>query len=118
MKGAVASPTRARVDGRAQGRADTLQQGLQHRQRETATRFTIGSLAELLVGKIPEPGHRDIAVENLENKKMNRRHRIEETLAKTIANFVAHRSNLPGIEDMGKIFLNAPQGGANTLKHP
>ena len=60
-----------------QGPADTLQQSLQHLQGETAARLTIAGLTELLVRELPETGDGEVAVQNLDDKEVNRSNRIE-----------------------------------------
>ena len=106
----MAAPAAGVVEARTQGGADALQQGLQHRQRQTASRFTIGGLAERLVAKVLKSGHGEVAVENLYHEELNRGDRVEEALAKTIADLAADGGNLPRVENLGKVFLNPPQG--------
>src|ERR1019366_7459303 len=101
VKKAMAAPASGVLQGRAQGGADASQQGLQHRQRETASRFTISGLAEGFVGKVLEPGHGEVAVENLYHEELNRGKGIEYPLAKTIADLAADGGNLPRVENLG-----------------
>ena len=118
VKGAMAAPAAGVVEGRTQGGADASQQGLQHRQRQTASRFTIGGLAERLVAKVLKSGHGEVAVKNLYHEELNGGNRVEEALAKTIADLAADGGDLPRVENLGKVFLNPPQGDAHRVDHP
>ena len=83
VKGAMAAPAAGVVESRTQGGADALQQGLQHRQRQTAWRFTISGLAEGFVAKVLEPGHGEVAVENLYHEELNGGNRVEGGVGET-----------------------------------
>ena len=114
----MAAPASGVVDGRAQGDADALQQGLQHREREPASRFTIGGLAERLVGKVLESGYGEVAVKNLHNEELNGSDRVQQAFAKDIAGLPADGGDLPRVENRRKVFLNASQGDAHRVYHP
>src|SRR5665213_3339562 len=94
VENTMAAPASGVLQGRAQGGADASQQGLQHRQRETAPRLTISGLAEGFVGKVLKSGHGEVAVENLYYEELNRGKGIEDALAKTIADLAADAGNL------------------------
>src|SRR6266581_1327971 len=103
VKSAVLAPATRFVHDRLQGRADTFQQRLQDLQRKTAACVAVSGFAELLVGEFLKPGHSEVAVENLGNKAVNCRNRIEDTFAKAVADFAARLSYLLRIENLCQI---------------
>ena len=57
-------------------------------------------------------------MKNLYHEKLNGGNRVEEALAKTIADLAADGGDLPRVENLGKVFLNPPQGNAHRVDHP
>ena len=103
VKSAVLAPATRFVHDRLQGRADTLQQSLQDLYGKTAACIAVSSFAELLVREVLKPGNGKVAVDNLGNKEVNCRSRVENTLAKAVADFAAHLGYLLSIENLSEI---------------
>ena len=118
MEGAVPTPAAVIVHGRAQGGAHALQQRLQDDQGKAAAGLAISGLRKNALGEILETGHGEIAVEDLDNKEVDRGNGIQQPLAKVIADFPAHLKNLASVENLGNLSLNAPQGGVDIFEHP
>jgi hypothetical protein len=89
MEGAMSVPAAVAVHRGAKGSSDTLQQCLQNLQRESASGPAIGRLAENPVGEVLEPGDGEVAVEDLDNKEVNRGDRIQDAPTKLVASFAA-----------------------------
>src|ERR1700730_3346148 len=108
MEGAMFTPATAFLHDWLQGGADTLQQNLQDFQGESPTSVAVRGLAEVFVRVLLKTGNREIPMENLGNKKMNRRHGIEYSFAKPVAGLATYFRYLPGIENLGEILLDTP----------
>jgi hypothetical protein len=118
VESSMASPAAMVVHRRAEGRPNALQQCLQDFQRETAASPAIGGLTENAVGEVFEPGDGEVAVEDLDDKEVNGRDRIQDAPAKVVAGFAANGGDLRRVENLGDLSLDTPQGSVNVLKHP
>ena len=117
VKSAVAAPTAVIAESGLQRPAHTFEQTAEYGQRETHARFAIGRIAKYPIGKVFETCDSAVAVEDLQDKKVNRGDGVKEALAKTVANLTTNALNLFAVEDLGQLAVNAPQGGLDVSKH-
>jgi hypothetical protein len=108
IKGAMPMPARTGIRDGTQGRAYTLQQGLQHLKGQASTRVAVSSFAEVLVRKVEQPCNCEVAVEDLRDEEVNRGDRVEQSFSPSVANVMTRGDNLLGFEDLSKIALDAP----------
>src|SRR5262245_5797418 len=79
-KGPMAQPASLIEGVVLQSVAPRAEQLLEYRERELHTRLTIGGSRHVELGEMPQVRARGIAVQNLDNKQLERRHGIERTL--------------------------------------
>src|SRR5271154_235532 len=118
MEGAMPAPAAIIVHCGAERSRNTLQEDLQDLQGKPATRTAISGFTENASCEVSKPRDGEVAVEDLDNKEMDRGDGIEDPPAKAVAHSTADGGDLGGVQDSGNLPLDAPQGGVNVLKHP
>jgi hypothetical protein len=102
----------------AQDVAHALQQGFKQGQRQTHPRLAIGSRRKGLVGQAPQSATGDVAMQDLQQKELQRGHGIQGPLAPVILQAAAHPEDGFRRKDVRDTRLELPNDVGDSKSHP
>src|SRR6266704_2684027 len=98
--------------------AERVQQVLQEAQRQPLAGVAVGLTAASDGAQTRHLGTRGVAVENLQDEQMHRRHRVENAVTPYMAHGRADAVNQFGAQKLGDIALDLLHGSEDTTGHP